>query len=361
MKRVVTLDVLRGLAIFNIILIHTLWWSGTSYISNPLFRELSLLFEVPLFFYLSGFAAQLQTFDYKKFLFRFLKIYKNYLVFFLFFVLCLLFYETILNDFVITLKLTFLDIKDWILFRKHPNYELAVAGMGTFWFLHIFIPVYLMVPVLFFIKKTKAAFIFLLFGLVILISENNFSAFRLTYYFHNLGFCILYFFIFALGYFNLKIKSKKELFLCFLFLLTTIFLIRGKEIFTTNFQEFKFPPQLLYLLYSLFSIFIAAYFLNREKKSQKSRQVLLTKFFQYSGRNSLWIYFCQGISSSIVYQVLVLLKLFEINTLFTFLICFGFNIIFCYFLVFLLIRFNNVIDQAFSFLRRQFHCLLRHK
>lgn len=355
-----TLDFLRGLAIFNIIIIHTLWWSGESYISNPIFRELSLLFEVPLFFYLSGFTAQLQRFHFKKFGLRFLKLYGNYLVFFLFFILCLFLYETFLNHLLPILKLTFSDIKNWVLFQAHPEYEFIVSGLGTLWFLHVFIPIYLTIPALFWLKKNKSTYLILLFGLLILIFENRFPTFKISNIFYNLQYLIFYFFIFALGYFNLKIKNKIELFSSLLMLLFTIFLIRGNEIFTPNFQALKFPPQGLYLLFSLFSILISAYFLTNDA-FLKNKKNWIIKFFNYSGKNSLWIYFCQGISSSLIFSLLSFLEQFKLNAFFTFFICLGFNVLSCYFLVFLLIRFNCSILKILSTVKSQGQHLCRHK
>ena len=57
--RVAGLDIFRGLAMINIVMIHTVFWWGERY-APAWSRNLALLVDVPLFF-LSGWAAILQT------------------------------------------------------------------------------------------------------------------------------------------------------------------------------------------------------------------------------------------------------------------------------------------------------------
>lgn len=49
MMRNDNLDYFRGIAILNVIFIHTVWWSGILY-NHFLVRQAFLLFEVPVFF-----------------------------------------------------------------------------------------------------------------------------------------------------------------------------------------------------------------------------------------------------------------------------------------------------------------------
>ena len=49
------LDFLRGVAAVNIIFIHTAFWSGTAYVPVVI-QTLTLILDVPFFFFLSGWS-----------------------------------------------------------------------------------------------------------------------------------------------------------------------------------------------------------------------------------------------------------------------------------------------------------------
>lgn len=50
------IDVLRGITAINIIIIHTVWWSGIGYIPDWV-RNIVLLLDVPMFFFLAGWSS----------------------------------------------------------------------------------------------------------------------------------------------------------------------------------------------------------------------------------------------------------------------------------------------------------------
>lgn len=57
MNRNTYIDMLRGIAALGVIAIHTAFWSGQSY--TPIwFQSLTLLIDVPFFFFLSGWGAR---------------------------------------------------------------------------------------------------------------------------------------------------------------------------------------------------------------------------------------------------------------------------------------------------------------
>ncbi len=56
-KRNEYIDYLKGIASIGIIAIHTAFWSGQSY-TPEWFWNLTLLLDVPFFFYLSGWGGQ---------------------------------------------------------------------------------------------------------------------------------------------------------------------------------------------------------------------------------------------------------------------------------------------------------------
>lgn len=57
------IDILRGLAMVNIVLIHTAFWSGQQYIPYW-FSNLTLLVDVPVFFFLAG-SISLSKYPFK--------------------------------------------------------------------------------------------------------------------------------------------------------------------------------------------------------------------------------------------------------------------------------------------------------
>ena len=57
-KRDNYIDFIKGLAVIAVVFIHTVFWSGGSYV--PVFwRNLALLFDVPVFFLMTGCALSL--------------------------------------------------------------------------------------------------------------------------------------------------------------------------------------------------------------------------------------------------------------------------------------------------------------
>ena len=46
-------DFVRGLCALSVVFIHTVFWSGYSYVPEYV-RNLSLMFDVPVFFFLAG-------------------------------------------------------------------------------------------------------------------------------------------------------------------------------------------------------------------------------------------------------------------------------------------------------------------
>jgi len=63
----------------------------------------------------------------------------------------------------------------------------------------------------------------------------------------------------------------------------------------------KFPPKLLYIFWSSFSLLILFTLYNRLKISKPN-------FLTYIGQNAIFFYFAQGMSSSLVYFLVVGLK-----------------------------------------------------
>jgi len=77
MKRDLYIDYAKGLATLSIVFIHTVFWSGQFYVSNEI-RIFSLLFDVPIFFALSGLTS---SGNIDKTFRRLLKLQITYMIF----------------------------------------------------------------------------------------------------------------------------------------------------------------------------------------------------------------------------------------------------------------------------------------
>ena len=82
MKRIDSIDFIKGLAILNIILVHTVWWGGYTLINNTsVFKQLPLLFDIPVFFFVTGLLQSYKSFiTFKKTVSTFLKQYSLYIL-----------------------------------------------------------------------------------------------------------------------------------------------------------------------------------------------------------------------------------------------------------------------------------------
>jgi hypothetical protein len=74
----------------------------------------------------------------------------------------------------------------------------------------------------------------------------------------------------------------------------------GNEIFY-KINKNKFPPQIPYIIWAQFSLVTLFVLYNRLKITKEN-------FITYIGKNAIFFYFAQGISSSLVYFLVVPLK-----------------------------------------------------
>ena len=81
------LDFLRGVAAVNIIFIHTAFWSGTAYVPVVI-QTLTLILDVPFFFFLSGWSFT-YTRSFTKSVRSIFLTYMKYVFFLVFYILCL--------------------------------------------------------------------------------------------------------------------------------------------------------------------------------------------------------------------------------------------------------------------------------
>lgn len=62
-------------------------------------------------------------------------------------------------------------------------------------------------------------------------------------------------------------------------------------------QNNKFPPNIIYLFYSFITVFVALWL------KEKLKNISVNNFFARVGRSAILFYFCQGISSSLLFWI----------------------------------------------------------
>lgn len=315
MKRDLYIDFAKGFATLAIIFIHTAFWSGQYYIPTEV-RVLSLLIDVPLFFALSGITS---GGNIEKTLYRLLKLQITFMIFvtFLFFIDYLFkvfglnaFGLQWMKDFYATFGAKYVpqsisdvpqwqNLGNWYL-HQYTNADTFPVVMGSFWYLKVyFILTVFGVLILKFFPKHINWFIGLCFGLTLI-----FNLLPQFYPTGQVGYVAFYLGLFLLAHQlkGKKIPSKMIPLLYGIFLLILAFLVWnfGKE-YLLKMNKAKFPPKLLYIFWSSLSLITLFVLYNRLKITKPN-------FITYIGQNAIFFYFAQGMSSSLVYFLVVPLE-----------------------------------------------------
>lgn len=315
MKRDLYIDFAKGLATLSIIFIHTAFWSGQFYIPTEI-RVFSLVFDVALFYALSGITSGNNI---EKTLYRLLKLQITYMIFvtFLFFadyffkIFGLTFFSLgWLQEFYSTFGSKFVPqnvssapqwqvLGNWYL-HEYSNCDTFPVVMGSFWYLKVYyILTVFGVLVLRFFPRHINWFIGICVALTLL-----FNIFPEYYPNGQVGYVAFYFAIFltANKMRNKKIPAKlvPVLYLLVAAALAWMFWFYGTDIFY-KLNKQKFPPRIPYIIWTLFSLVTLFTLYNR-------LTITKTNFLTYVGQNAIFFYFAQGISSSLVYFLVVYLK-----------------------------------------------------
>lgn len=284
------IDFLRGIATLCIILIHTAWWSGTGYLPTW-FSNLTLLIDVPVFIFISGIS-----FNYVNSIIKNLKgiliQWKKWLYFLIFYTLLLLIFFR--EQFILK------DIFSWIVYVFPHSNNIGVVA-GSIWYMLMYIKVTIISSIIIcainhYFSKDKLKIISLVAGIMLFIflyctTKNNFLFFDSYVSFY----CLIY----LVGYIlhNYQIKDLKQLFLLEglnFFIMIIVFL--AFNIGINDIQNIKFPPSIPYLFFSCISILLFWY-LKDHLKIKKHNKI------NYIGKNAIFYYFSQGVSSSFIYYI----------------------------------------------------------
>jgi hypothetical protein len=284
------IDFLRGIATLCIILIHTAWWSGQEYLPEW-FSNLCLIIDVPVFMFIAGIS-----FNYVNSIIKNIKgllnNWKKWLYFLLFYILFILIFFR--EQFVIT------DLFSWIVYI-FPNSNNIQVVPGSIWFMKMYINVSIICSIIicsinYFVKENKLKALKTIIGIMLFIflycSENNSFLFFDRY-------ISFYSLIYLIGYYlnNYKIKDIKKLIIYEIInfvVLITIFMIMNLTI--NDIQNIKFPPSLPYLSFSMISILLFWYL-------KDNLNIKASNKINYIGKNAIFFYFAQGVSSSFIYYI----------------------------------------------------------
>ncbi len=315
MNRDLYIDFAKGLATLSIIFIHTAFWSGQFYIPAEV-RVFSLVFDVALFYALSGITSGANI---EKTLYRLLKLQITYMIFvtFLFFLDYFFkvfgltffslewlqnFYSTFGSKYSTTSISAYpqwQNLGNWYL-HQYTNADTFPVVMGSFWYLKVYyILTVFGVLILRFFPKHINGFIGLCFVLTLL-----FNSYPEYYPTGQVGYVAFYLAVFLIGN---KMRGKKIpskgipiLYAIVAAALAGMFWYYGGEIFY-KINKNKFPPKIPYIIWTLFSLTTLFVLYNRLKIKKEN-------FITHIGKNAIFFYFAQGISSSLVYFLVVPLK-----------------------------------------------------
>lgn len=315
MKRDLYIDFAKGLATISIIFIHTAFWSGQFYLPAEV-RVFSLVFDVALFYALSGLTSGNNL---EKTFYRLIKLQITYMIFvtFLFFadyifkVFGLTFFSfEWLRDFYSTFGTKYTpssisyepqwqNLGNWYL-HQYSNCDTFPVVMGSFWYLKVYYILTVLGVLIFrFFPKHINWFIGLCVGLTVV-----FNVFPQYYPSGQVGYVAFYMAIFLIAH-QLKGKKIATKYISVLYLLVAASLVLmfwsyGLDFFY-KLNKQKFPPKTPYIVWTLFSLVSLFVFYNRLKISKPN-------FFTNVGKDAIFFYFAQGISSSLIYFIVVPLK-----------------------------------------------------
>ncbi|MGX9986700.1 acyltransferase family protein [Soonwooa purpurea] len=315
MKRDLYIDFAKGFATLSVIFIHTVFWSGQFYVPTEV-RVMSLFFDVILFYALSGITSGANI---EKTFYRLLKLQVTYMIFvtFLFFmdyffkVFGLTFFSIDwLKDFYSTFGGKYVpqnissdpqwqNLGNWYL-HQYTNADTFPVVMGSFWYLKVYyILTVFGVLILKFFPKHINWFIALCVVLTLI-----FNLFPQYYPSGQVGYVAFYLAVFLIAH---QMRGKKiptkmipVLYSIVALALVGMFSYYGTEIFY-KLNKNKFPPKLPYIIWTMFAVVTLFVGYNRLKIKKQN-------FLTYIGNNAIFFYFSQGISSSLIYFLVVPLK-----------------------------------------------------
>lgn len=279
------IDYIRGLAALSVLWIHTVGWSGASYVA-PYMQQLCLLIDVPIFFFVAGWSYG-YTNDMVKGMKNILRLQIRYMVFIVLYAGLLLCFRD---------KVGISQIVAWLLHLNYDTTKHFPVAIATMWFMRVFIATSMIGYIA---LKIKRPYVMLLisFLLTVLCSyafwhdqTSNTSIFDFRY-------IPIYLTFYLAGYITKDREiSWKQLILGMSAVILGLLALYDCHINVFNIVKQKFPPTIVYMLWSIPSLLFVI-------KFKKIDKMPCNKYINRIGRYSIHYYFAQGISSSILYFV----------------------------------------------------------
>ena len=285
------IDFIKGLAVISIIFIHTVFFSGASYV--PMYwRNLALLFDVSVFFLMTGCALTFTRASESLILHQIVKLSTV-------FTLTIILFQTIFWNFNTQ------NIIDSLFLKSATIPEFPVFGL-SYWF----VPAY--VVSIIFASTIIKFFPRIIIGVLLMCWLYYFLKFmniiNIDTYFlgQQLNTFLFYSCIILLGYRFYKQKINNTLFIIIFTIALGCHLMFQNILPNFYLQQFKFPVSYIYINASMISVSLIFLLKNYITKFIQRHPC---PFLEYLGRNCIYFYLSQGISSSLLYKIVPFLKL----------------------------------------------------
>ncbi len=268
------LDTIKGLLVVGIVLIHTAFHSGTSYVPNYI-RNIVLTFDVPLFFFITGcVTAKHHDINPLK------QMYKLILLFFF----CVLIYQ------ICCFKLNIQELMQPVFLTGAPT-SLLYSINASYWFVPMYIVSLIYAKVIISYFKNFVIYSILILVPVFYIFMYNIECVEKALG-QNVQSFLFYLWLILFGFKMYKFKGRKYWRTPLILASIAIILL---YLYFPNLimQEYKFPVKLPYFVLSIISI-SGMMLIYKDVKNN---------FFAKIGKNALYYYLSQGIGASIIFSI----------------------------------------------------------
>lgn len=278
------IDNIRGFATISVVYIHTVFWSGGSYVPDIL-RHLALFIDVPIFFLLTGLLFA----DTKK-----LNPIKQIIKLITYFTVSLLILQIVFNEY--NLNNIYLSLT-----MNNVVFDLFPVLSGSYWF----VPVYAVSTILAYglISEFKKFSIFFIIFSLFYYVFSYFSGYTLINYNFlgvSLNFLLFYTSCILFGYHSYKFHGNKNWIFLTIFSFLSLILLYIYNNISINLQNSKFPVGLPYIIASTISMSLILLF----KKPNFNIPIIT-----FIGKNSIFFYISQGFSSSLIFYLLPIINI----------------------------------------------------
>ncbi len=287
------IDMLKGIAIISVVLIHTSFHSGNSYVPKE-FANFTILFEVPMFFFLAGWSYSYSKSN-KNYIKGMIITQIKYMIFMTMIYIGIEISNCLkLSDNPVTIG----TLMNWFL-HTYPNARPFTGVSHSLWFFRNYFFVSLLgAGIITLVKPNIRKYIISLCFIGIILVTFKFSSIGKINIGIELSSAMFYLFFYMLGY-HVKDKTMSLKVFISLFVATILAIFTISK--TTDFnvlqiESNKFPPNFIFMLWSLFGVYIAIFL---KKFFGKCKPNIISKI----GQNSIYVFLAQGVGSSVLFWI----------------------------------------------------------